>query len=542
MNGRSFALLAILVVVPSAGRAEPTRNIDIAVYDPTPTTLGLSFQLQTAEVGAAGTYGVSASLGYAHEPLVLDTEQNADAVIRNQGMLSIGGAYAIADRFEVGGHMPFYYQTGQPYDPDNFSYEPAKGPATGDLVLHGKMKLTQSDELWTGVALGIKLPTRTYDQFTGTDLPSARALGLATYVMSPYITIHVNAGGVVRKTAEFANIYQGSGFIGGFGARFRVIDPLSIHLEFFGELIPDGRRNAMNERSVLFGSEVLVGARYQLTRETSIGLAGGTALVESIGHTDARGVLTFAYAPSAPVLPSLYRPEAPPPAPDLNKIDTDFDRIVDAKDKCHEYPEDKDAFEDEDGCPDPDNDKDAILDKSDKCPVLAEDKDGFEDTDGCPELDNDKDGVADAADKCPLKPEKINGKDDNDGCPDDGDSLVISQPDRIELLENVQFNGERIAKTSANLMSQLAATLRARTDIARLRIAVHVQPSKAPDKDKVLADKRAEAILIWLVNYGIANERLDVKGFGGSKPLVAADRKGAAEINNRIELIIIERR
>jgi len=30
--------------------------------------------------------------------------------------------------------------------------------------------------------------------------------------------------------------------------------------------------------------------------------------------------------------------------------------------------EDKDKFEDEDGCPDPDNDKDGILDEKDKCP------------------------------------------------------------------------------------------------------------------------------------------------------------------------------
>jgi len=542
VNWRSRALLASLLFSPIVGRAEPTRNIDLAVYDPTPNTLGASFQLQTAEVGDSGAYGVGATFGYAHAPLVLDTEQNPDAVIRHQAMLTIGGAYAIANRFELGGHMPFYVQSGQPYGQTNFSYEPASGAATGDLVLHGKMKLSQSSTLNTGLALAIKLPTRTDGQFTGSDLPSVRLLGLGTYFFSPRITFQLNLGGVVRKTAEFANVRQGSGIVGGAGIQVRVVDPLTLQAEIYGELIPGGRLDEMTQPSLLVGSELLGGARYRVNRESSIGLAAGTAIAPAIGNTDLRAVVTFAYAPSAPVLPTLYKPEAPPPAPDLNKVDTDFDRIVDAKDKCHEYPEDKDGFEDDDGCPDPDNDKDGILDKSDRCPNVAEDKDGFEDGDGCPEPDNDRDGIPDDKDKCPLKPEKINGKDDNDGCPDEGDSLVISQPDRIELLENVQFTGEKLAKNSANLMGQLAATLRARADIARLRIAVHVQPSKSAEKDKALADKRAEAILIWLVNAGIATERLDVKGFGGTKPLVAPDRKGSAEINNRIELIIIDRK
>ena len=86
MNWRSRALLASLLFSPIVGRAEPTRNIDLAVYDPTPNTLGASFQLQTAEVGDAGAYGVGATFGYAHAPLVLDTEQNPDAVIRHQAM------------------------------------------------------------------------------------------------------------------------------------------------------------------------------------------------------------------------------------------------------------------------------------------------------------------------------------------------------------------------------------------------------------------------------------------------------------------------
>ena len=48
--------------------------------------------------------------------------------------------------------------------------------------------------------------------------------------------------------------------------------------------------------------------------------------------------------------------------------DRDGDGIVDDLDKCPDDPEDRDGFQDEDGCPDPDNDGDGILDKNDQCP------------------------------------------------------------------------------------------------------------------------------------------------------------------------------
>src|SRR6185369_12088756 len=75
--------------------------------------------------------------------------------------------------------------------------------------------------------------------------------------------------------------------------------------------------------------------------------------------------------------------------------DKDGDGILDNVDKCPTEPEDKDGFEDEDGCPDLDNDKDTIPDLKDKCPLEPEDKDGYEDEDGCPDPDNDTDGIAD---------------------------------------------------------------------------------------------------------------------------------------------------
>lgn len=100
----------------------------------------------------------------------------------------------------------------------------------------------------------------------------------------------------------------------------------------------------------------------------------------------------------------------PPQEPrSFGRGDRDGDGITDDDDACPDDPEDRDGFQDEDGCPDPDNDQDGISDAEDKCPNDPEDKDGFEDEDGCPDSDNDGDGVPDAADACPMETGTDNG-------------------------------------------------------------------------------------------------------------------------------------
>ena len=72
-----------------------------------------------------------------------------------------------------------------------------------------------------------------------------------------------------------------------------------------------------------------------------------------------------------------------------------------------------------------------------QCPNDPEDKDGFEDADGCPDPDNDQDGIPDVDDKCPNEPETYNGFEDEDGCPDKGS--VIIQDNNIVILDKIKF-------------------------------------------------------------------------------------------------------
>ena len=71
-----------------------------------------------------------------------------------------------------------------------------------------------------------------------------------------------------------------------------------------------------------------------------------------------------------------------------------------------------------------DLDADKVPEPLDECPVNPEDRDQFEDDDGCPDEDNDQDGILDKDDLCPLDPEVVNQFQDDDGCPDNVESII----------------------------------------------------------------------------------------------------------------------
>jgi outer membrane protein OmpA-like peptidoglycan-associated protein len=155
-------------------------------------------------------------------------------------------------------------------------------------------------------------------------------------------------------------------------------------------------------------AEVDVAMRAYLPAMFNLLMGVGVGLDHGIGSPMLRGFVGLGWAPD-------FR-------------DRDHDGILDAVDRCPDDPEDKDGFQDEDGCPDEDNDNDGIPDKLDKCPNDYEDFDGFEDEDGCPDPDNDKDGIPDFNDACPNDPEDGKGKRPYDGCPStledsDGDGV-----------------------------------------------------------------------------------------------------------------------
>ena len=228
--------------------------------------------------------------------------------------------------------------------------------------------------------------------------------------------------------------------------------------------------------------------------------------------------------------------------------DNDEDTILDEADQCPLDKEDLDKFEDEDGCPDPDNDKDNILDvdddcpdeagipekngcplrdkdgdgiydDDDKCPAEAEDKDGFEDEDGCPEADNDKDGFLDADDKCPNEAETYNGNEDEDGCPD-GDMVVVVTETEIKINEKVFFESGKAAiqEKSFKLLDTVAVVLNRNAQITKIRIEGHTDDVGRDESNLKLSKERAASVRKYLEEKGVDAARLESEGFGETQP------------------------
>lgn len=239
--------------------------------------------------------------------------------------------------------------------------------------------------------------------------------------------------------------------------------------------------------------------------------------------------------------------------------DSDGDGIPDDIDRCPLDAEDKDGFQDEDGCPDPDNDGDGIVDKADACPndpgpienqgcpLPDRDHDGVPDKDdmcpdvpgpawnhGCPDGDRDGDGIPDSIDKCPdeFGPPP-------DGCPKKY-SLVEVTKEKIRIKQQVKYASTkfRVLKSSYPLLDEVAQALK---DFPKMRVVIegHTDNRGNAATNMKLSQRRAEAVLDYLTAKGVAPERLEAIGYGSTNPIASNKTIKGRTLNRRTEFKIV---
>jgi OmpA-OmpF porin, OOP family len=303
----------------------------------------------------------------------------------------------------------------------------------------------------------------------------------------------------------------------------------SKYLNYYGAFMPVGvglQVNLFDEAFVFINSQY----RIAISENTAYHLYHSIGIAGNIGKTREPKIVP------PPPLPVVEPPK-----------DRDNDGIADSLDACPDVAglaryqgcpipdRDKDGINDEEdkcpdvaglaryqGCPIPDRDKDGINDEEDKCPDVA----GVARYQGCPVPDRDKDGVNDEEDKCPDLP----GEAANEGCP------VI----KAEVVKRIEYAAKNIFFATAKYtllsksnksLNEVVQILNENKDL-KLDIDGYTDNKGKEDKNRLLSQKRSDAVKNYLVKKGVEESRLASTGHGSDAP-VANNKTAAGRARNR---------
>ena len=456
--------VAIALGAPLAAEAQPLDFFDVQRFTPAP---GPGNYLQTEGLSRLRGHmlpGAGLTLDYAHQPFALF---DVDCTGPNQTDCEVGdvsselvsfiasahlyGSLVLAERFQLALNLPLLFSDGdgfqRTFDGGRLDIPGGSRFVLGDPTVSFKARLYERRGFYLGASVFAQLPVGQQiadDAFLGDGSVRAGGQVIVELIKSGF-RFALNAGGHYRDTQTFLSTQVGPAITYRAAIGYDVPPLVTVFVEadgasgLSGELDENplearlaGRlRQGDFESTAAIGAGVLSGAGVPVVR----GLIGGGWL-PSFGDEDSDGVLDENDAcPTELEDQDNWEDDDGCPDPD-----NDEDGLPDVDDPCPDAPEDRDGFEDEDGCPEYDNDQDGVRDGFDSCPEAAEDMDGDRDNDGCPDDDTDRDGVEDADDLCPEVPEDIDGLADTDGCPerdadDDGiDDFADECPEEPELI------------------------------------------------------------------------------------------------------------
>jgi len=423
---------ASLSLLPRAAHAQDSGaqegEFSVQRFEPAPGTNNF---LTVERLRMDGAWGWSAGLAfdYARNPFVVkscvsQTDCSAPGansqdtvVIRDMFTWNLLAAVSPIKRLQIGLRVPMAYVSGDGIDITDGSGLDGGFTAfgVGDPMIEGKVRLVgeANDPFTIGLAGDVSFPlgtlTASTDQnkaYIGNDSPVTGGVRAIFDGEVGPLFFGANLRGVFRQPGTLGSTTVGPvDFRYAAALGFKVSPVFRVMAETFGG----------TQFSTMNGTNTLEVDGAIEIRPVDLGLSfragGGAGVLQGVGVPAARALAMITYAREV--------------------SDKDGDEIYDDKDACPTLPEDKDGFEDSDGCPDEDNDGDKVPDSKDKCPDKPETINGLDDEDGCPDTvpDQDKDGIPDADDKCPDKAGKLRTKDFY-GCPDTDEDGVADTVDK----------------------------------------------------------------------------------------------------------------
>ncbi len=511
--------------------------------------------VESGEVSGHMDWKISAWLGYEDDPLVLRDRASGDRIGALVSDRIAGGlvlALGLWDRFQIGLDIPFVGSQNAE-ELDQVMQADLSASGIGDVRLVPKVMIF-------GGGLGTSLsfmpsftaPTAGANDYRGTDNWSFQP-ELALSQRGERYRFGVNLSYVTAHKETLADLKVDDQINLRLGAAIKVTKAVELGLTYHAATLgkdpfEEGQDTVM---------EIVGGPTFYLSDSFIAFAAAGVGIANGYGTPDWRGLFGIRFC-------GINEEEAP-------RLDSDGDGLYDDEDECPQEPETLNDYKDSDGCPDEtpqpadlDSDGDGMNDDVDGCPERAEDVDGFEDEDGCPDPDNDKDGVLDVDDKCPM----VVGVKEQEGCPEpdrDGDTVIDrldNCPDEpgevanqgckkkqlvklgksgLEILDVVYFktNKAKIRIKSNQLLNNVAEVLKSHPEIEMIRVEGHTDDRGSDASNLSLSQRRAEAVVAYLVRKGVKKERLVAKGFGEAKPIADNETNEGRTTNRRVEFVIV---
>mgnify|MGYP000138230854 FL=1 len=518
----------LLLVLPGLALATPAFAQDADTFAVSGSAMDNGGTLQRHAPGlserSSGYAGLA--LTWAKDPLVfLDSETGEETVVvGSQFGARVHGGYNFNGVMRLDLEIPTYPSVVV-NDESQF--------AMGDIKLGALVPITgvPGDAFVLGVTPFLTAPTGNADAFVSNGSVGGGLVASAGG-KAGVIDWVADVGVDLSKPATIGLTTTGSAVDVGVGGSIPFTDSFRAGLE-------------LDQRLSLAESEASAGAPSEVHAYGTFGdcaglfatLGAGTSIVSGVGSPDVRliGMLSWRAGECGP-------------------FDEDGDGITDDVDQCPTKPEDKDGFQDADGCPE-DNDGDGVPDKKDMCPMVP----GPVEADGCP--DRDMDGLVDSEDQCPDQPGTLQ----HGGCPDtdgdgfadpidrcvnepggegskDGCPVVVVTKEAVVIIDKVQFatNKAVILPESFGLLNNVATVLNANPEIRLVEVQGHTDDVGQDAYNMKLSQRRAEAVRKYLIEKGVAADRLVAKGFGESKPLVSGRDEDSRARNRRVEFKILE--
>jgi outer membrane protein OmpA-like peptidoglycan-associated protein len=237
----------------------------------------------------------------------------------------------------------------------------------------------------------------------------------------------------------------------------------------------------------------------------------------------------------SPVVRTLASVEWVPAIP---PSDRDGDKIYDEDDACPDVPGDPNPDPTKHGCPPVDTDDDGIFDDDDACPKEPGRPNADPKKHGCPLRDYDKDKILDEDDACPKEPGPPNVDPKKHGCP-----LARVEESQIVIFERVefQFDSDVLLKESDTILNAVEKILEEHPEFTKVSIEGHTDHQGTEVYNQKLSERRAAAVVQWMIDHGIAAERLTSVGYGEMRPIDTNETEQGRQNNRRVEFHILEK-